>query len=547
MPRIKPKMVDWYNPIQLAKTGIQALFSTTLGRMIDPRTLIGIEGENADCVFDYSDREESSFDYLADTGDGWDSTYTMAYLATAPHLEVYDGDVKCNFDRADLLILGGDQVYPVASEREYEQRLSSPFKAAAKEVRSKYGRGQARNDIFLIPGNHDWYDALGSMSKKYFAYERESKDPGEPTKTVERKLGQFDTRQKRGYFVIKLPNDWEVWCVDIQLGNDIDRRQLGFFKWHSEDLSAETKVVICSAMPTIVYGSNREHLHIDALTFGLATIVRCAYDRGAKVIAQIAGDVHNYQHYEFQTKTKDDQPYQREHIVCGGGGAFLHPTHSFNKGSEDNPRIDPVVRYPSRRQSKKLSNQILKFPVSHFGLSVVLAAFYFVMFWNGGSGAFSFSDIFNCCDVQILPIVTALIAVFGCAAFGYQKVWWGAVHGLAHIFGAIATWCITISVMGLLMPNGANALGLLLSVLLVGSMVGGFIFGLYLWVSLNLFRVHHNEAFSAIGSAHYKSMLRCSIDKDGSLTIRVIGVEASATEGGHHPVRTHLIETINVR
>ena len=546
MPRINPKMVDWYNPIQLAKTGIQALFSTTLGKMIDPRALIGTEGDNADCVFDYSSREEFSFDYLADTGDGWDSTYTMAYLATAPQLDVIDGDVEHKLDRSDFLILGGDQVYPVASEREYEQRLSSPFNSAAKNVRKTFGNGQPRNEVFLIPGNHDWYDALGSMSKKYFVYERESKDPGEPTKKVERKLGQFKTQQQRGYFVIKLPNNWEVWCVDIQLGNDIDRKQLGFFKWHAEDLSAQSKVIICSAVPTIVYGSNREHLHQDSLTFGLATIVRCAYDRGAKVKVQIAGDVHNYQHYEFQTKTKDDEPYQREHIVCGGGGAFLHPTHSFNEGSLDNPRVEAIARYPSRDQSRKLSNQILKFPFAHFGLSGVLAILYFVMLWDGRLGSLSFNDIFNCCDVQILPIVCFLAFILGCTAFGYQKLWWGAVHGFAHVLGALATWCIATAILDLLVPSGSNTLVLLISVFLVGSMVGGFIFGLYLWMSLNVFRVHHNEAFSSIGSPHYKSMLRCRVDKDGSLSIRAIGIEATAGENDPHPVRTHLIETIKL-
>jgi len=546
MSKHKPKMVDWYNPAQLVNTGIQALVSSTLGRMIDPRTLIGAEGSNSECVFDYSDQDEFSFDYIADTGDGWDSTYTMAYLTTAPTLTIVDGAQELKLNRPNLLILGGDQVYPVASKKEYQQRLSSPFEAAATSVRKHYGSGQPRRDVFLIPGNHDWYDGLSSMSNKYFAYDRETKNTTPKKKTIERKLGQFNTRQKRGYFVIKLPNNWEVWCVDIQLGNDIDPKQRSFFKWHAEDLSSETKVVICSAVPTIVYGSNREHLLQDSLTYGLATIIRAAYDRGAKVMVQIAGDVHNYQHYEFKTQTKTDETYQREHIVCGGGGAFLHPTHGFNIGNKEDPRVEPVARYPDRNESKSLSNQILKFPLTHWGLSLVLASLYVMMFWNGGFGSYRIEDIFNGHNVQVLSIACMLLSILGCSAFGFQKPWWGAIHGISHIIGAGMCWSLARSALSHVEPLHDSTLALLISVLICSTIISGFIVGLYLWVSLNVFRVHHNEAFSAIGSPHYKCMLRCNVETDGSLTIHSLGVKTTDGEQGEHPVKVHLIETISV-
>ena len=64
-------------------------------------------------IFDYSSHEEVWFDYIADTGDGWNPTYSIACLAADDELKV-EGAPRL-LPRGEFMILGGDQVYPAAS------------------------------------------------------------------------------------------------------------------------------------------------------------------------------------------------------------------------------------------------------------------------------------------------------------------------------------------------------------------------------------------------------------------------------------------------
>jgi hypothetical protein len=50
------------------------------------------------------------------------------------------------------------------------------------------------------------------------------------------------------------------------------------------------------------------------------------------------------------------------------------------------------------------------------------------------------------------------------------------------------------------------------------------IMGVYLLISLNLFRQHQNEAFSALRIKNYKNFLRIHIKADGSLEVYPVGV-----------------------
>src|SRR5690606_31088333 len=91
-------------------------------------------------------------DYVADTGDGFDATYAVASQVAARELHV-DG-VPTPLPRAQILVLGGDQVYPAASTESYEDRLAGPWRAALPWTVRDHPA------LFAIPGNHDWYDGL---------------------------------------------------------------------------------------------------------------------------------------------------------------------------------------------------------------------------------------------------------------------------------------------------------------------------------------------------------------------------------------------------
>jgi len=560
-PLKRPGMVDWYAPIELTQTGLRALASTALGAMIDTRTILSIKASPQDCIFDYSRdkdgqvRETFIFDYTADTGDGFNSTYSMAYLFTSDELDVEGIDSKLK--RSELVILGGDEVYPVANKDAYFFRLLSPFKQAADDLRtaqSTTGSSArlARKDLFMIPGNHDWYDGLGSMSRRFFSY----LTPGERNvfgqQRKPRVLGQFNTHQPQGYFVIVLPHDWEIWAVDIQLGNDIDPDQFAFFSWRSECLSSESKVILCSAVPTIVYGKDRNK---GPLTFGLNRISGLVRGKGARTCAQFAGDVHNYQRYEVPKTSARDVNYTRQHVVCGGGGAFLHPNHSFHKDDGESDRKETKTRYPSRDQSRALSRRILLFPFEHIGMGALIGLLYVLMFWQEGPPG-SFSELGDYAVNHPVTLLLLAVALFGCMGFAKKKRIWGLLHGAAHVAAAFLSWKVGDAAVQWLanIPWLANMpwfqpfepISLRLVTFLVGGALGGSIFGFYLYASLNWFRIHHNEAFSSLSWPHYKSFLRCKVEKDGSLTVNVIGVDRTASETESHPVKTHLVERFSM-
>ena len=60
-----------------------------------------------------------------------------------------------------MLVLGGDEVYPTASTRAYEDRTVGPYRSALPS-----GRRPSRC-MFVLPGNHDWYDGLTAFLRLF--------------------------------------------------------------------------------------------------------------------------------------------------------------------------------------------------------------------------------------------------------------------------------------------------------------------------------------------------------------------------------------------
>ncbi|MBI4627625.1 MAG: metallophosphoesterase, partial [Candidatus Rokubacteria bacterium] len=200
-PLRRRSMVRWYSPRLLLATGVQVLVSAALGNRIDYRLMEADGGDQPSFKYD-RDRDgrwvdELWLDYLADTGDGWNSTYAVASLVGRHELEV-DGR---SLPRGQILILGGDEVYPYPSQRSYRERLVGPFRTALPRTEAPHPH------LFAIPGNHDWYDNLVSFSRRF---------------GQERWIGGWQTLQRRSYFALKLPHRWWLWAVDVQLESDID-------------------------------------------------------------------------------------------------------------------------------------------------------------------------------------------------------------------------------------------------------------------------------------------------------------------------------------
>ena len=136
----KAEMVKWFEPRQLARTGFETVISTIFGKHADRRLLQpAISALPAKFYYDLGENVEKDkdywIDYISDVGDGFDSTYAMAYYLTRPELK-FDDSLKLNeggriaTNSGNLLIFGGDEVYPTASHSAYQEKLVIPYQKA---------------------------------------------------------------------------------------------------------------------------------------------------------------------------------------------------------------------------------------------------------------------------------------------------------------------------------------------------------------------------------------------------------------------------------
>jgi len=246
--------------------------------------------------------DEIWIDYVADVGEGWDSTYAVASAIAQP-LDFSEGKDRHQTVRGRILVFGGDEVYPTASRKEYHRRLAKPYEVAFEGHRPY-------PDVFAIPGNHDWYDSLSSFSRLFG-----SDDPlfssGNPPVGCK-------TPQRRSYFALKLPHGWWMLGTDVQFRSDIDGPQMDFFMAVLEHyIRAEDRVILCTPEPHWTYTWLKE----DFSAPDAHAIEFLEKQLGNRLAVVIAGDVHHYRRIAALDGT--------QRITAGGGGAFLHPTHTW--------------------------------------------------------------------------------------------------------------------------------------------------------------------------------------------------------------------------
>lgn len=65
--------------------------------------------QHGDLLYDHlSEKEDLWFDFMADTGDGGNSSYSVARLLAQPHIRVTRDDSVFTLPRGDVLLIGGD-------------------------------------------------------------------------------------------------------------------------------------------------------------------------------------------------------------------------------------------------------------------------------------------------------------------------------------------------------------------------------------------------------------------------------------------------------
>lgn len=520
-------MVRWLHPAQFLRAGLDSALSAVIGARADAR-LIEAMVRPQPPFFDYSQESAKGdfwLDYTADTGDGWNSTYSIARLLALPRLEVSDPTGRRHvLERGRLLVLGGDEVYPSASREAYQERLVNPFEDAM-------GRARKEDDLHLyaIPGNHDWYDGLAAFLRLFCA---------------NRWVAGRRTRQSRSYFALKLPHNWWLLGTDVQLNNDIDVPQVEYFRQVAAQMGPDDRVILCNAEPAWLMAASQRHRGY--LENNLEYLQEKVL--GRRISLLLAGDLHHYQRHEG--------PEGRQKIVAGGGGAFLHPTHA--------PRVevlrDGYVRrtvFPDDATSRRLAWRNLGF-IGYSPLYGMMTGVMYLALALAGYTEVAHLGLSHLAEVvtavlasvasRPLALLTGLAALmfFMGTADSYLGRWrtvWGGLHGLVHVAAAFfvgwgATHFIT-QVLGVC-PSSDPATALchdgwlhtvgkfgLASLLTFagGFLVGPCITGVYLLVSLNLLGVHYNEGFASFASPDWKNFMRLRIDASGELTVYPIGVE----------------------
>jgi hypothetical protein len=572
--------VRWLAPVQLIRTGIQVLLATAFSTFNDKRELQ--RSFPTDPLVLAADQDGGSwFDFMADTGDGFDSTFTVASLLAAPELTATAPDgTEYRLPRGRLLVLGGDEVYPTATSERYEDRLKGPMRTALHTDDVTPGSAPL---LLALPGNHDWYDGLTAFLRVF---------------GQRRRIGGWQTVQGRSYFVMQLPNRWWLVGLDSQLGSEIDDPQLDFFR---AQLSARLKpgdgVILSVATPTWTR-TPVDARAFDSFDYFERKIVNEVFDpetgqtrsTGAQIRLWITGDSHHYARYSEALEVKhapggDATPTpvpaatlagqtagrERQLITCGLGGAYLSATHRLPPdltlppaGSPERHHGEPAsyrlaTRWPSQQDSRRMVNGMMS--LSGRGLPFRNPGFFHL--------ASTVHALLFLALIQLLGIIRQQGPVEAVRSVRVDEVWrlggqlalWWLVAGVIYtavtsyrarrfrepslVLGGIGLQ-LTVALLALVatvwvvravtLPGwfpGGNALPnflLLVVMVAVVSPVAGLVgsYAVALTLALSRDRLVADWQFSAQSIDDRKGFVRIRIEPDGRLVLYPLVVDAVA-------------------
>jgi Calcineurin-like phosphoesterase len=512
--------VRWFDPRVLAGAGLKVLLSSVLGDYLDKRELQ--ETAPGDVIEEFADRNSMWIDFVADTGDGFDATYTVAWSVSQDSITVEHDELP----RGELLVFGGDEVYPTASAEAYENRCIGPYRAALPWA------ADPTPVVVAIPGNHDWYDGLTSFVRAF---------------TQHRWIGGRRTIQDRSYFAIRLPHGHWLWGVDIQSAAYLDSAQIGYFKNAALKMAAGDRVILCTAMPVWI------ERHPSGEARNLAFVERELVPPDVEVILTLTGDEHHYARYG---DPKGSPEHGGVKVTAGGGGAFLSPTHNLPMhvsvpihGGDSRVTLNCEGLYPNAKTSRRLSVKALSigFLNSWFPLVTALVGWFVFAANTAGlrtrdpgrledvSRRWSVLDLLTGDFRSAQTAVTFAVLFAALFAFaiprqtGHSKrqllarTLMAVVHTVIHLSViAVVSWMV-LRMARPFAHGTAYQLGAAALMGIISAITGSLAVGIYL-AGFGWFGRHDNESFSAFRHEGYKNFLRIRVDADG-VEVFAIGIE----------------------
>jgi 3',5'-cyclic AMP phosphodiesterase CpdA len=291
-----------------------------------------------DLTIDRSDLGESFSCLIAgDTGEG-----------TPPQYAVVPGLLKIG-EGTSFLVALSDVIYPIGDVNDYVDKFARPY-------------GAYPAPIYAVPGNHDWYDGLGGFMRIFCGAERPASEqlPGHGFKAWLRdrlwrppSVLAADTiarccelrRPLSGPPTLPGPY-WTMETgpvrfvgIDTGIKGNIDGEQ---GDWLREVSKGPKPKILLTGKPLIVDNGRDPGIVADR-NFTVDDVVR---DPENNYVAAIGGDIHNYQRYPVEIGERTIQ-----YVVSGGGGAFMHATHTIHKVDVEGVSEHAFKCYPLRGDS----------------------------------------------------------------------------------------------------------------------------------------------------------------------------------------------------
>ncbi|MFJ2813383.1 metallophosphoesterase family protein [Streptomyces sp. NPDC087294] len=320
-PRVQK--ISWLDPRTLwaARNGVLASWfgdptGRTRSRWVAQREAAGAP---VDKVIRREETDRFSFMVIGDTGEG-----------DEPQYAVVPGFLKVSQD-TDFAVVASDVIYPVGGADDYDGKFFRPYQ-------------DYRAPLYAIPGNHDWYEDLGAFMRVFcddappLAPEPAPRPltrawlrsllwhrprPGDGQRLDQARELRSDAAQRSvqpgPYWAIDA-GPIRIVGIDTGLLGTLDAEQGAWLREVSKD--PRPKILITGS-PLYVDGE-----HHPCPIDGGGTVDDVVRDPAHRYVAAIGGDIHNYQRYPVDVDGRTMQ-----YIVSGGGGAFMHATHTI-------PRVD---------------------------------------------------------------------------------------------------------------------------------------------------------------------------------------------------------------
>jgi hypothetical protein len=586
--------IAWYNPRVLLRSAWEMFSTNDQLRNLDRREmyspdlrLIQVAEEQRDGDF--------WWDFVSDSGDGGNATYTVAReMQKKSLLRKVQVDVKgkeelpAEFPIGELLILGGDLAYPGANVEEYQYRLTEMWVASNESPRKETGSSELRPSL-AIPQNHDWFDNISTFSR-YFVDTR-ADDVGFKIMSAETEpdITPIGTRklQKQSYFAARLPNNWVILGFDFALVGDIERQQYAaFYKlFNSGQITPEDNLILLYPEP--YWSRDLGDYAREGYPKRYQRLEAFILNAGCRIRLRMAGDIH---HYARETaRAGEHLHYDDMLIISGSGGAFLHPTHTriadeikvLNRDVEEGAMTDDLrervrlgvdskeicdsssrrytekVFYPRQEDSRNLlwenvwsffraavniKKQIRDIHKKSDQLGAAISAI--------SQGNVMFSILLASLLVVAMhtkSIIPGAIVVAIFAAISHENNRWltlvGALAGslLVAIIESHPYYFVECTVFSKTLHMGGLGEFLWQVVLfLYCFLIAGFFTGVYFSICSWLGFLPNN-AFSPLGHEGFKSFIRFRIDKAGNLHGYVWGTDDlprywALNPEGKHPV-----------